>query len=94
MRLAPNSPALHLIQHIRDESHRFAITAHKQRRDKKRRQSVLDSIPGVGAQRRKALLRQFGGLQGILAASVEDLNRVPGISRKLARDIYESLRSE
>ncbi len=94
MRLAPNSPALHLIQHIRDESHRFAITAHKQRRDKKRRQSVLDSIPGVGAQRRKALLRQFGGLQGILAASVEDLNRVPGISRKLAKDIYESLRSE
>ncbi|MBB3046311.1 excinuclease ABC subunit C [Litorivivens lipolytica] len=94
LRLPPNSPALHLIQHVRDESHRFAITAHKNRRDKKRRQSTLDSIPGVGAQRRKALLRQFGGLQGIVAASVEDLSRVPGISRKLAQDIYESLRSE
>jgi len=94
LRLPANSPALHLIQHIRDESHRFAITAHKQRRDKKRRQSVLDSIPGIGAQRRKALLRQFGGLQGIVAASVEDLRRVPGISEKIARDIYESVRSE
>lgn len=94
LRLPANSPALHLIQHIRDESHRFAITAHKQRRDKKRRQSVLDSIPGIGAQRRKALLRQFGGLQGIVAASVEDLRRVPGISEKIAQDIYESVRSE
>lgn len=94
LRLPANSPALHLIQHIRDESHRFAITAHKQRRDKKRRQSVLDSIPGVGAQRRKALLRQFGGLQGIVAASVDDLQRVPGISEKIAKDIYESVRSE
>ncbi len=94
LRLPSNSPALHLIQHIRDESHRFAITAHKQKRDKKRKQSLLDSIPGVGAQRRKALLRQFGGLQGIVAASVEDLCRVPGISEKIAQDIYESVRSE
>ncbi|MFT5576541.1 MAG: excinuclease ABC subunit C [Bermanella sp.] len=94
LRLPANSPALHLIQHIRDESHRFAITAHKQKRDKKRKQSVLDSIPGIGGQRRKALLRQFGGLQGIVAASVEDLQRVPGISEKIAQDIYESVRSE
>ncbi len=94
LRLSANSPALHLIQHIRDESHRFAITAHKQKRDKKRKQSVLDSIPGIGAQRRKALLRQFGGLHGILAASVDDLQRVPGISEKIAQDIYESVRSE
>lgn len=93
LRLPSTSPALHLIQHIRDESHRFAITAHKQRRDKKRRQSVLDGIPGVGAKRRKALLRQFGGLQGIVAASVEDLRRVPGISDKIARDIYEGVRN-
>lgn len=94
LRLPGNSPALHLIQHIRDESHRFAITAHKNRRDKKRRQSTLDSIPGVGAKRRKELLRQFGGLQGIQAASIEDLRRVPGISAKLAQTIYENLRSE
>ncbi|WP_372759367.1 excinuclease ABC subunit UvrC, partial [Litorivivens sp.] len=94
LRLPGNSPALHLIQHIRDESHRFAITAHKNRRDKKRRQSTLDSIPGVGAKRRKELLRQFGGLQGIRSASIEDLQRVPGISAKIAQTIYDSLRSE
>ncbi len=93
-RLPGNSPALHLIQHIRDESHRFAITGHKARRDKRRRQSVLEDIPGVGNKRRRELLRHFGGLQGIRKASVADLCRVPGISEKIARDIYDGLRSE
>lgn len=93
MRLPSNSPALHLIQHIRDESHRFAIGGHKQQRDKARRQSTLESIPGVGAKRRRELLRHFGGLQGIKAAHLDDLRRVPGISEKLAQVIYDTLRS-
>ncbi|MBD2859080.1 excinuclease ABC subunit UvrC [Spongiibacter sp. KMU-158] len=92
--LPDNSPALHLIQHIRDESHRFAITGHKARRNKARTQSGLEAIPGVGAKRRRELLRHFGGLQGVYQASLEDLSKVPGISEKLATDIYESLRSE
>ncbi len=93
MRLPSNSPALHLIQHIRDESHRFAIGGHKQQRDKARKQSTLESIPGVGAKRRRELLRHFGGLQGIKAAHLDDLRRVPGISEKLAQVIYDTLRS-
>lgn len=91
--LPDNSPALHLIQHIRDESHRFAIGGHKARRDKARRQSGLEAIAGVGAKRRRELLRHFGGLQGVRQASIADLCRVPGISEKIARDIYEGLRS-
>jgi excinuclease ABC subunit C len=91
--LPDNNPALHLIQHIRDESHRFAITGHKARRDKARRQSSLESIPGVGAKRRRELLRHFGGLQGVKQASVEDLQRVAGISEKIALQIHEGLRS-
>jgi len=86
--LSSDSPALHLIQHIRDESHRFAITGHKQRRDKKRRTSSLEAIPGVGASRRRELLRQFGGLQEIQRASVSELAKVQGISRRLAEEIY------
>ena len=89
-----DSPALHLIQHIRDESHRFAITGHKQRRDKKRRTSRLEDIPGIGAKRRRELLRHFGGLQGVQKASVEDLAKVPLISKKTAEDIYRALNSE
>ncbi len=86
--LPGDSPALHLIQHIRDESHRFAITGHKQRRDKKRRTSSLEDIPGVGATRRRELLRHFGGIQEIQRASVADLARVKGISQALAEDIH------
>ncbi len=89
--LPSDTAGLHLVQHIRDESHRFAITGHKQRRDKKRRESRLEGIPGVGPKRRRELLRHFGGLQEICAASVEDLANIPGISEKLALDIYAAL---
>lgn len=92
--LPADSAALHLIQHIRDESHRFAITGHKQRRDKKRRESLLEGISGVGAKRRKELLRHFGGWQEVAAASADDLAKVPGISQKLAEDIYSALHNQ
>jgi excinuclease ABC subunit C len=86
-----DSSALHLVQHIRDESHRFAITGHKQRRDKKRRESPLEGIPGVGPKRRRELLRHFGGWQEVKAASADDLANIPGISEKLAKDIVAAL---
>ena len=89
--LAPDSPALHLIQRIRDEAHRFAIAGHRHRRAKARRESVLETVPGLGPRKRRDLLRQFGGLQGIARAGVEDLEKVHGISRKLAQSIYDSL---
>ena len=92
--LRSDSPALHLIQHIRDESHRFAITGHKQRRDKQRRESPLQAIAGVGPKRRKELLRHFGGWQAIAQASIDDLARVPGISEKLAKNIYAELHND
>jgi excinuclease ABC subunit C len=91
--LPAESPALHVLQHIRDEAHRFAITAHRQRRGKARTRSQLDSVPGVGPKKRKELLLHFGGQQEIRKASVEDLQRVPGISRQLAETIYEHLHS-
>lgn len=83
-----DSPALHLIQHIRDEAHRFAITGHKQRRDKKRKTSTLEDIPGVGAVRRRELLRHFGGIQELQKAGVTDIAKVNGISQHLAEEIY------
>lgn len=88
-----DSVALHLVQHIRDESHRFAITGHKQRRDKKRRESPLEGIPGVGPKRRRELLRHFGGWQEVASASIDDLAKLPGISEKLANDIYAALQN-
>jgi excinuclease ABC subunit C len=91
--LPDNSPALHLIQHIRDESPRFSSTGQPARRDNTRLQSTLEGRPGVGAKRRRDLLRHFGGLQGIREASVEDLRKVAGISEKIAQQIYEDLRS-
>jgi excinuclease ABC subunit C len=92
--LNSDSPALHLLQEIRDEAHRFAITGHKQRRDKKRKTSTLEGIPGVGAKRRRELLRHFGGIQEVKSASVDDLTKVAGISKKTAEDIYSALHSE
>ncbi len=87
--MATGASGLLLIQHIRDEAHRFAITGHRQRRGKASKQSVLETIPGLGSKRRQNLLKQFGGLQGISCAGVDALCSVDGISRQLAQQIYE-----
>ncbi len=87
--LPSNSKAMHLIQHIRDEAHRFAITGHKTRRAKARKTSQLEKIPGLGPKRRQELLRQFGGLQEVTRAGVEDLSKIKGISKALAQKIYD-----
>ncbi len=89
--LPGNSPALHLIQHIRDESHRFAIAGHRAKRQKHSKKSSLEDISGIGAKKRQALLKYLGGLQEVLKADQVTLAKVPGISAKLAKNIYESL---
>lgn len=86
-----HSPALHLIQHIRDESHRFAIAGHRNRRQKVKNTSTLEGIPGVGAKRRQSLLKFMGGLQGLKKASKHEIASVPGISQDLAETIYDHL---
>ena len=83
--------ALLLLQQIRDEAHRFALVGHRHRRDKARRQSVLENVPGIGSKRRSNLLKHFGGLQGVSRAEVEEIEKVPGISAKLAQSIYFEL---
>ena len=89
---SPDSAALHLIQQIRDEAHRFAVTGHRLRRSRTRRASVLEQIPGIGVRRRQRLLSEFGGLQGVSRAGVEDLMRIRGISHNLALAIYQAFR--
>lgn len=91
LQLPPQHPALHLIQEVRDEAHRFAITGHRAQRGKSRKTSTLESLPGIGPARRKALVARFGGLPGVLAANPEQLAQVPGISRELAEKIYSAL---
>ena len=91
VQLEPEHPALHLIQEIRDEAHRFAVSGHRAQRSKTRRTSRLEEIAGIGPVRRKALIAHFGGLQGISNAGVDQLTAVPGISRDLAETIYTAL---
>lgn len=91
IQLPEDHKALHLIQQIRDEAHRFAITKHRAKRDKKRGGSVLEVIPGLGPKRRRDLLTHFGGIQGILKASENDLKLVPGLGAVMARTIYKIL---
>ena len=86
--LPADSPALHLVQQIRDEAHRFAITGHRQRRGKAKKRSILEDISGIGPKRRARLLKQFGGLQGLARAGIEDISTVEGVSEKLAQEIY------
>ena len=91
LQLPAQHPALHLIQEIRDEAHRFAITGHRAQRGKARKTSTLDSLPGIGPARRKALVARFGGLAGVQAARPEQLAEVPGISQEMAEKIYSAL---
>lgn len=92
--LPADSAALHLVQQIRDEAHRFAITGHRQRRAKARTTSPLEGIPGIGPRRRQSLLKQFGGMQQLARAGVEDLTRVAGVSRELAQRIYDAFHQD
>lgn len=92
--LPPDSAALHLIQQIRDESHRFAITAHRQRRARKRNESPLEGIERIGPKRRRALLRHFGGIQQVESAAAEEIAKVDGINQKLAKLVYASLHND
>jgi len=92
--LPGDSPALHLIQQVRDEAHRFAITGHRARRGKARRTSSLEDVAGVGPKRRRELLKHFGGLHELIRASSDEIAKAPGISKKLAELIYATLHSE
>ncbi len=94
LKLEPHDGALHLLQQIRDEAHRFAIKHHRKSRARKSQSSVLDNIPGVGPKRQKSLIQHFGGLQGLMAASQQSIQSVPGISAGLAVQVYEKLHTK
>jgi excinuclease ABC subunit C len=87
----PDSPALRVIQRIRDEAHRFAITGHRKRRARRHNESVLEAVPGLGPAKRRALLKHFGGMQGLMRAGVSDFEAVSGIGTTLARTLYDHL---
>jgi excinuclease ABC subunit C len=89
--LTPDSSALHLIQRVRDEAHRFAIAGHRRKRAKRHSESILETIPGLGPVKRRELLKHFGGLQGILRAGIDDFVQIRGLGRGLAEVIYEHL---
>lgn len=91
LNLPSDHPALHLIQEVRDEAHRFAITGHRGQRAKSRKTSTLESLPGVGPARRKALIARFGGLAGVREASIDQLAEIPGIGRELAEKVHSAL---
>jgi excinuclease ABC subunit C len=91
LKLAKDHPGFHLIQQVRDEAHRFAITGHRAKRGKARLHSTLENIPGIGPKRRKQLLEHFGGLQGVRNAGIDALATVDGISRELAETLYHAL---
>jgi excinuclease ABC subunit C len=91
LRPGAQSPGLQLIQQVRDEAHRFAITGHRGRRQKARSSSRLEDIPGIGPRRRASLLKHFGGLVGLKAAGVEEIARVEGVNAALAQRIYATL---
>ena len=91
IRLDRHSPGLQLLQRIRDEAHRFALGFHRQRRDAKARESIFDTLPGVGPTRRRRLVQHFGSAERFLAASREELEGVPGIPAKVGREIYDQL---
>jgi excinuclease ABC subunit C len=86
-----HSPASRLVQRIRDEAHRFAITGHRRKRAKRYNESVLEVVPGLGPAKRRELLKHFGGLQGVMRAGVADFEQVPGIGASLARSLYDHL---
>jgi excinuclease ABC subunit C len=89
--LQSDSAALHFIQRVRDEAHRFAITGHRRRRARRYRESILETVPGLGPARRRAILTHFGGLQGVIRAGVADLEKVSGVGAAMARSIYDHL---
>ncbi len=94
LNLPANSSALHLIQEVRDEAHRFAVTGHRRQRNQRRKKSILEEVEGIGIKRRRELIRFFGGLQGVERAGMEELAKVPGINKNLARKIYDTFHGD
>ena len=91
LRLAHDTPELQLLQRVRDEAHRFAITHHRIRRDKAMTESIMDELPGIGPARKRALLKHFGSPEAVLAAPRDALEAVPGVPQKVARELYAHL---